>query len=170
MTDAGLTRRRERPGRAGPQRAVCQAAVDPRGRPCAGDRRGSRAPMSFTRSPTLAFPTIARGSLQSFVWCPRTGLPPSAYSAGSQTVSEMTARGLVELRAGSDARQRLVHLTRKAQRLRPVIDAEWAATTARRAGAQHRAERATGQHRPRAGRGAAAPLVPRPHRRVPRRA
>jgi len=67
---------------------------------------------------------------QSFVWCPRTGLPPSAYSAGSQTVSEMTARGLVELRAGSDARQRLVHLTRKAQRLRPVIDAEWAATTA----------------------------------------
>ncbi len=86
--------------------------------------------MSFTRSPTLAFPTIARGSLQSFVWCPRTGLPPSAYSAGSQTVSEMTARGLVELRAGSDARQRLVHLTRKAQRLRPVIDAEWAATTA----------------------------------------
>ena len=42
----------------------------------------------------------------------------------------MTARGLVELRAGSDARQRLVHLTRKAQRLRPVIDAEWAATTA----------------------------------------
>jgi DNA-binding MarR family transcriptional regulator len=54
----------------------------------------------------------------------------TTHSAGSQTVSEMTARGLVELRTGSDARQRLVHLTRKAQRLRPVIDAEWAATTA----------------------------------------
>lgn len=54
----------------------------------------------------------------------------TTHSAGSQTVSEMAARGLVELRAGSDARQRLVHLTRKAQRLRPVIDAEWAATAA----------------------------------------
>lgn len=54
----------------------------------------------------------------------------TTHSAGSQTVSEMAARGLVELHAGSDARQRLVHLTRKAQRLRPVIDAEWAATAA----------------------------------------
>jgi DNA-binding MarR family transcriptional regulator len=54
----------------------------------------------------------------------------TTHSAGSQTVSEMAARGLVELRAGSDARQRLVHLTRKAQRLRPTIDAELAATTA----------------------------------------
>jgi DNA-binding MarR family transcriptional regulator len=54
----------------------------------------------------------------------------TTHSAGSQTVSEMTARGLVELRPGSDARQRLVHLTRKAERIRPVIDAEWAATTA----------------------------------------
>lgn len=54
----------------------------------------------------------------------------TTHSAGSQTVSEMASRGLVELRAGSDARQRLVHLTRKAQRLRPVIDAELAATTA----------------------------------------
>jgi DNA-binding MarR family transcriptional regulator len=54
----------------------------------------------------------------------------TTHSAGSQTVSEMTARGLVELRAGSDARQRLVHLTGKAVELRPVIDAEGAATTA----------------------------------------
>jgi DNA-binding MarR family transcriptional regulator len=54
----------------------------------------------------------------------------TTHSAGSQTVSEMAARGLVELRAGSDARQRLVHLTRKAERLRPTIDAELAATTA----------------------------------------
>ena len=54
----------------------------------------------------------------------------TTHSAGSQTVSEMATRGLVELRAGSDARQRLVHLTRKARRLQPVIDAEWAATSA----------------------------------------
>ena len=54
----------------------------------------------------------------------------TTHSAGSQTVSEMAARGLIELRTGSDARQRLVHLTRKAQRLRPVIDAEGAATAA----------------------------------------
>ena len=54
----------------------------------------------------------------------------TTHSAGSQTVSEMTARGLVELRTGSDARQRLVHLTDKALELRPLIDAEGAATTA----------------------------------------
>jgi DNA-binding MarR family transcriptional regulator len=54
----------------------------------------------------------------------------TTHSAGSQTVSEMTARGLVALRSGADARQRLVHLTAKATRLRPVIDAEWAATAA----------------------------------------
>lgn len=54
----------------------------------------------------------------------------TTHSAASQTVSEMANRALVELRAGSDARQRVVHLTRKAQRLRPVLDAEWTATTA----------------------------------------
>ena len=54
----------------------------------------------------------------------------TTHSAGSQTVSEMAARGLVELRTGSDARQRLVHLTDTALTLRPVIDAEWAATAA----------------------------------------
>jgi DNA-binding MarR family transcriptional regulator len=54
----------------------------------------------------------------------------TTHSAGSQTVSDMAARGLVELRPGADARQRVVHLTRKAKRLRPVLDAEWAATTA----------------------------------------
>jgi DNA-binding MarR family transcriptional regulator len=52
----------------------------------------------------------------------------TTHSAGSQTVSDMAARGLVEVHAGSDARQRVVNLTRKAQRLRPLIDAEWAAT------------------------------------------
>ncbi len=54
----------------------------------------------------------------------------TTHSAGSQTVSEMTARDLVELRTGSDARQRFVHLTDKALALQPVLDSEWAATTA----------------------------------------
>jgi DNA-binding MarR family transcriptional regulator len=54
----------------------------------------------------------------------------TTHSAASQTVSEMTARGLVELRPGADARQRIAHLTDRAGELRPVIDAEWTATAA----------------------------------------
>src|ERR1700712_3508921 len=54
----------------------------------------------------------------------------TTHSAGSQTGSEMAARGLVQLGPGSDARQRVVHLTDTALTLLPAIDAEWAATTA----------------------------------------
>jgi DNA-binding MarR family transcriptional regulator len=54
----------------------------------------------------------------------------TTHSASSQTVSEMAQRGLVRLRPGADARERVVHLTAKAERLRPVIDAEWRATAA----------------------------------------
>ena len=39
----------------------------------------------------------------------------------------MLARGLVELRTGNDARQRLVYLTDRAIGLLPLIDREWAA-------------------------------------------
>ena len=52
------------------------------------------------------------------------------HSAISQLVSEMQQRGLLETRPGADARHRLVHLTEKAQRLLPEIDAEWVATEA----------------------------------------
>jgi DNA-binding MarR family transcriptional regulator len=52
------------------------------------------------------------------------------HSAASQTVAEMERRGWVELRAGDDARQRLVRLTPKARRLLPAINAEWEATEA----------------------------------------
>jgi DNA-binding MarR family transcriptional regulator len=52
------------------------------------------------------------------------------HSAASQLVGEMQQRGLVETRAGADARQRLVHLTDEARRLLPAVDAEWAATEA----------------------------------------
>jgi DNA-binding MarR family transcriptional regulator len=52
------------------------------------------------------------------------------HSAASQTVAEMERRGLLEVRAGADARQRLVRLTAKTKRLLPAIDAEWDATEA----------------------------------------
>jgi DNA-binding MarR family transcriptional regulator len=50
------------------------------------------------------------------------------HSAASQTVADMERRGLLEVRPGSDARQRLVRLTGKTRRLLPAIDAEWEAT------------------------------------------
>jgi DNA-binding MarR family transcriptional regulator len=50
------------------------------------------------------------------------------HSAASQTVAEMERRGFLALRAGADARQRLVTLTAKTKRLLPAINAEWDAT------------------------------------------
>lgn len=52
------------------------------------------------------------------------------HSAASQTIAEMERRGWVEVRAGADARERLVRLTSKARRLLPAINAEWDATEA----------------------------------------
>ena len=52
------------------------------------------------------------------------------HSAASQTVAQMSKRGLVALEPGADARQRIVRLTGQARSLLPVIDAEWAATGA----------------------------------------
>ncbi|WP_218951946.1 MarR family winged helix-turn-helix transcriptional regulator [Amycolatopsis anabasis] len=52
------------------------------------------------------------------------------HSAASQTVAQMAKQELVALAPGEDARQRIVRLTRKAERLLPELDAEWAATTA----------------------------------------
>lgn len=53
-----------------------------------------------------------------------------SHSAISQLAGEMQQRGLLETRPGSDARQRLVHLTEKTRALLPAIDAEWVATEA----------------------------------------
>jgi DNA-binding MarR family transcriptional regulator len=50
------------------------------------------------------------------------------HSAASQTVAQMSGRGLVTLEPGADARQRIVRLTAKTCALLPLIDAEWAAT------------------------------------------
>jgi DNA-binding MarR family transcriptional regulator len=52
------------------------------------------------------------------------------HSAASQTVAQMRASDLVTLEPGADARQRIVHLTDRTRSLLPVIDAEWAATSA----------------------------------------
>jgi len=52
------------------------------------------------------------------------------HSAASQTVAQMSRRDLVTLQPGTDARERIVYLTERTRSLRPVIDAEWAATTA----------------------------------------
>jgi DNA-binding MarR family transcriptional regulator len=52
------------------------------------------------------------------------------HSAASQTVAEMNRRGFVTLVPGSDARQRVVHLTDRATHALPSIQAEWDATKA----------------------------------------
>jgi DNA-binding MarR family transcriptional regulator len=52
------------------------------------------------------------------------------HSAASQTVAQMARSGLVSLEPGSDARQRIAHLTPKTRTLLPTIEAEWAATVA----------------------------------------
>lgn len=52
------------------------------------------------------------------------------HSAASQTVTQMAKQDLVMLTPGQDARQRIVRLTPKAERLLPTLDNEWAATTA----------------------------------------
>jgi DNA-binding MarR family transcriptional regulator len=56
------------------------------------------------------------------------------HSAASQTVTQMARAGLVVLEPGTDARQRIVHLTGRARELMPTIEAEWAATGAAMAG------------------------------------
>jgi DNA-binding MarR family transcriptional regulator len=52
------------------------------------------------------------------------------HSGASQTVAQLNRAGFVTLRPGSDARQRIVHLTDKTRELLPTIEAEWEATTA----------------------------------------
>jgi DNA-binding MarR family transcriptional regulator len=52
------------------------------------------------------------------------------HSAASQTVAQLVKEKLVVLTPGADARQRIVHLTPKAERLLPVLEVEWQATTA----------------------------------------
>ena len=50
------------------------------------------------------------------------------HSAASQTVALMVRDELVSLEPGRDARERIARLTPAAERLLPVLHAEWAAT------------------------------------------
>ena len=52
------------------------------------------------------------------------------HSAASQTVAQLTREGLVALTPGEDARQRIATATARAERIRPALETEWAATTA----------------------------------------
>ncbi|HEX5493594.1 MAG TPA: MarR family transcriptional regulator [Mycobacteriales bacterium] len=52
------------------------------------------------------------------------------HSAASQTVAQMARDDLVVFTPGTDARQRIVRLTPAAERLLPVLEAEWVATSA----------------------------------------
>lgn len=53
-----------------------------------------------------------------------------SHSAISQTVSQMVAGGWVELRPGSDGRERIVDLTAHARSLLPALEQRWQATNA----------------------------------------
>jgi DNA-binding MarR family transcriptional regulator len=52
------------------------------------------------------------------------------HSAASQTVAALARDGYVDLVPGADARRRIVHLSARARAAMPVLDAEWAATSA----------------------------------------
>ena len=54
----------------------------------------------------------------------------TSHSAVSQTVAQMARAGLVALRPGSDARERLASLTPEARALLPRLQAIWADTDA----------------------------------------
>jgi DNA-binding MarR family transcriptional regulator len=52
------------------------------------------------------------------------------HSAASQTAAQMARHGLLTLETGTDARQRIARLTDRARALLPLVEAEWAATSA----------------------------------------
>lgn len=53
-----------------------------------------------------------------------------SHSAISQTVSQMTRDGLVVLKPGADARERIVALTPRTEAMVPALQRQWAATNA----------------------------------------
>jgi DNA-binding MarR family transcriptional regulator len=52
------------------------------------------------------------------------------HSAASQTAAQMVRADLLTLEPGADARQRIARLTDRTRELLPLVEAEWAATTA----------------------------------------
>lgn len=53
-----------------------------------------------------------------------------SHSAVSQTVAQMAKDGLVDLKPGADARERIVALTPKAEAMIPALQRQWAAVNA----------------------------------------
>ncbi len=53
-----------------------------------------------------------------------------SHSAASQTVAQLVRDGLVSTAPGTDARQRIVSPTPRAEQIRAALDTEWAATSA----------------------------------------
>jgi len=53
-----------------------------------------------------------------------------SHSAASQTVAQMATRKLVSLKAGEDARERIVALTPAALAMLPKLEKQWAITNA----------------------------------------
>lgn len=70
---------------------------------------------------------VAEGPLSISALAAAVGV---THSAASQTVAQLNRAGFVTLEPGTDARQRIVHLTAKTRDLLPTIEAEWQATTA----------------------------------------
>lgn len=70
---------------------------------------------------------LALDSASIKVIAQRSGI---THSAVSQTVSQMAKEGLVALRPGSDARERIVALTPAARSMIPALERHWAATEA----------------------------------------
>jgi DNA-binding MarR family transcriptional regulator len=58
------------------------------------------------------------------------GVTGVTHSAASQTAAQMARHGLLTLETGTDARQRIARLTDRARALLPLVEAEWAATSA----------------------------------------
>lgn len=52
------------------------------------------------------------------------------HSAVSQTVSQMSRDGLIEMQVGNDARERIVALSPAALAMLPVLETQWAITNA----------------------------------------
>lgn len=53
-----------------------------------------------------------------------------SHSAASQTVTQMARDGLVSLKPGQDARERIVVLTPRTEAMIPALQRQWAATRA----------------------------------------
>lgn len=72
-------------------------------------------------------PLFERGPMRIRDLADQTGL---SHSALSQTVAQLEKAGWVELRAGRDRRERIVHLTPAAEAREPDLRRQWAITAA----------------------------------------